>query len=117
MEHTKDKHFENINLLCRVCGNFCQSCSDKKTSRKPYLVEKVLKELTSITGYTLATGDSFSKYVCHKCHISINMCYRRVSEKTQENIKHVLKSSEHYWVEFDPNTQIDIVLHAREEMN
>ena len=107
MEHTKDKHFENINLLCRVCGNFCQSLRDKKNSRKPYPVGRVLKELKFITGYTLATGDSFSKYVCHMCHISINMCYRRVSEKTQESIKQVLKSSEHYWVEFDSNTQID----------
>ena len=79
MDHTEEKHYGNINLLCRVCGNLSYSTNDKKQSRKPYPVEKLSKELKFICGYTLSTGDYYSKFVCFKCVCSIKHCYERRS--------------------------------------
>ena len=101
MDHTEEKHYGNINLLCRVCGNLSYSTKEKKRSRKLYPVEKLSKELKFICGYTLSTGDYYSKFVCFKCVCSIKNCYERRSLETQEKINHFIKSSEHLWVIFD----------------
>ena len=105
MEHNEDKHYENVNLLCRVCGRSSHTTMNKKHTRNPCLVQKVLKELEFICGYSLAAGESISKYVCTKCVSSIKGCVKRSSTTTKERIIQFLKSSDHLWVAFNPETR------------
>ena len=101
MSHTKEIHFANVNLLCRICGYLHQSQKNKKVSMKPILIDKFSKELRFLFGYNLAVSESISKYICYKCCSSIKKCVSRASVGTKKTITCLLQTSEELWVPFD----------------
>lgn len=107
MSHTKEIHFSNVNLLCRICGYLTQSKKDRKRSVKPCLVDKLSKELKFLFGYNLAASESISKYVCYKCSSSIKKCVSRASVEAKKTITCLLQRSEELWVPFDHDKSED----------
>ena len=107
MDHTEERHYENINSLCRVCGNLTYTYKNKKAYKKPYLVEKISDQLRIICGTTLLSGDAVSKYLCHNCHDSIRNCLRRNSHTTQLKIKQMVDSTNELWISYDPGMDVE----------
>ena len=94
---------DNINSLCRVCGELTESKKSKKHYQKPYLIKNVSKELVTIfgIGFTLEEGDFISKYVCLKCKMNIQYCASSLNLHTKDRITRELQASSQLWVSFD----------------
>ena len=72
MSHTKEKHEENMNSLCRLCGKKTLTYKEQLANSKPYQINTTLsRSIDFVCGLHVIIDESHSKYDCRKCYTTL----------------------------------------------
>ncbi|GFO34676.1 hypothetical protein PoB_006118100 [Plakobranchus ocellatus] len=118
MEHTKTLHIKFTNELCRTCGRLLSTKRQKKHYSKPVTCTQFSNDIHFVFGVNVKEDDdSFSRFICVKCHTYIKTIKRRFSATSLEAAKKLSTESADIWTAYQDNTTVDACKLCRHRVN
>ena len=106
MAHNREKHFDYLQQLCRICGGSVQTQKQKRNNKKVNSIDSLLlRDISFVCGFDLDITENHSNNVCYYCYKKIRNCKERASVITRQSLLALIDECNHLWQPFD--SQID----------